>query len=59
MPGIRGAGLLLLIGALLAGLFAEDNIGEFSNMEAAGLMALGSSIHAAEGFGAPQFRMIP
>ncbi|HST93672.1 MAG TPA: TIGR02281 family clan AA aspartic protease, partial [Microvirga sp.] len=41
MPGIRGAGLLLLIGALLVGLFAEDSIGEFSAMEAAGLLALG------------------
>jgi aspartyl protease family protein len=41
MPGIRGAGLLLLIGALLVGLFAEESIGEFSAMEAAGLIALG------------------
>ena len=41
MPGIRGAGLLLLIGALLVGLFAEDPIGEFSAMEATGLLALG------------------
>ncbi|MBM6581418.1 TIGR02281 family clan AA aspartic protease [Microvirga sp. BT689] len=40
MPGIRGAGLLLLIGALLVGVFAEDPIGEFSAMEAAGLLAL-------------------
>jgi aspartyl protease family protein len=41
MPGIRGAGLLLLIGALLVGLFAEDAIGEFSPLETAGLLALG------------------
>ncbi len=41
MPGIRGAGLLLLIGALLVGLFADERIGEFSAVEAAGLMALG------------------
>jgi aspartyl protease family protein len=41
MPGIRGAGLLLLIGALLVGLFAEDPIGEFSPLEAAGLLGLG------------------
>src|SRR3712207_1588260 len=40
MPGIRGAGLLLLIGALLVGLLAEDAIGEFSALEAAGLLAL-------------------
>jgi aspartyl protease family protein len=40
MPGIRGAGLLLLIGALLAGLLAEDAVGEFSALEAAGLLAL-------------------
>jgi aspartyl protease family protein len=39
MPGIRGAGLLLLIAALLVGLFAEDAIGEFSPLEAAGLLA--------------------
>ncbi len=41
MPGIRGAGLLLLIGALLVGLFAEDAIGEFSALEAAGLLGVG------------------
>jgi aspartyl protease family protein len=41
MPGIRGAGLLLLIGALLVGVFAEDPIGEFSALEAAGLLGLG------------------
>jgi aspartyl protease family protein len=41
MPGIRGAGLLLLIGALLVGVFADDPIGEFSALEAAGLLGLG------------------
>ncbi len=41
MPGIRGAGLLLLIGALLVGLLAEDAIGEFSALEAAGLLGVG------------------
>ncbi|MBJ6125892.1 retropepsin-like aspartic protease family protein [Microvirga splendida] len=41
MPGIRGAGLILLIGAFLVGLFAEDTIGEFSPLEAAGLLAMG------------------
>lgn len=41
MPGIRGAGLFLLIGALLVGLLAEDSIGEFSALEAAGLLSLG------------------
>jgi aspartyl protease family protein len=41
MPGIRGAGLLLLIGALLVGLFAENAIGEFSPLETAGLLAIG------------------
>lgn len=41
MPGIRGAGLLLLIGALLVGVFAEDPIGELSTLEAAGLLGLG------------------
>jgi aspartyl protease family protein len=56
MPGIRGAGLLLLIGALLVGVFAEDPIGEFSAVEAAGLLALSglSLLMAAsivEGFG--------
>jgi len=41
MPGIRGAGLLLLIGALLVGVFAEDPIGEFSALEAGAFLALG------------------
>jgi aspartyl protease family protein len=41
MPGIRGAGLLLLIGALLVGLLAEDAIGEFSTLETAGLLGVG------------------
>jgi aspartyl protease family protein len=41
MPGIRGAGFLLLLAALLLGLFADDPIGEFSALEASGLLALG------------------
>ena len=41
MPGIRGAGFLVLLAALVVGLFAEDPIGEFSPMEAAGLLSLG------------------
>lgn len=41
MPGIRGAGLLLLLAALLVGLFADDPVGEFSALEAAGLLGLG------------------
>lgn len=41
MPGIRGAGLLLLLAALLVGLFADDPVGEFSALEASGLLALG------------------
>ncbi|WP_246205596.1 retropepsin-like aspartic protease family protein [Microvirga arsenatis] len=41
MPGIRGAGLLLLIGALLAGLFAEDPVGPLPALEAAGLLGFG------------------
>ena len=41
MPGIRGAGLLLLLAALLVGLFADDPIGEFSALEVAGLLSLG------------------
>ena len=41
MPGMRGAGLLLLIGALLVGVFTEDSVGEFSALEAAGLLGLG------------------
>ena len=41
MPGIRGAGLLLLLAALLVGLLVNDSIGELSAMEASGLLALG------------------
>ena len=40
-PGIRGAGLLALLAALLVGLFADDPVGEFSALEAAGLLGLG------------------
>jgi aspartyl protease family protein len=41
MPGIRGAGLLLLISALLVGALADAPIAEFSPLEAAGLLGLG------------------
>ncbi len=41
MPGIRGAGLLLLLAALLVGLFVNDSVGEFSALEASGLLAFG------------------
>ncbi|EIM25443.1 retropepsin-like aspartic protease family protein [Microvirga lotononidis] len=41
MPGIRGAGLLLLLAALLVGLFVNDSVGAFSALEASGLLALG------------------
>jgi aspartyl protease family protein len=41
MPGIRGAGFLLLIASLVMGLFADDSIGDFSALEASGLLALG------------------
>ncbi|MBA1158016.1 retropepsin-like aspartic protease family protein [Microvirga mediterraneensis] len=41
MPGIRGAGLLLLLAALLVGLFVSDSVGELSALEASGLLALG------------------
>lgn len=41
MPGIRGAGFLLLIASLVVGLFADDRIGRFSALEASGLLALG------------------
>ena len=56
MPGIRGAGGLLLIAALLIALLGDDNIADLSPIEAAGLMGLGaiSLILAAsivEGFG--------
>ena len=41
MPGSRGAGFLLLIASLVMGLFADDSIGDFSALEASGLLALG------------------
>ncbi len=41
MAGIRGAGGLLLIAALLVGLFAERNIADLSPFEAASMLALG------------------
>ena len=41
MPGIRGAGFLLLIASLVMGLFADGSIGDFSALEASGLLALG------------------
>jgi len=41
MPGIRGAGFLLLIASLVVGLFTDDSIGDFSALEASGLLALG------------------
>ncbi|WP_262298449.1 retropepsin-like aspartic protease family protein [Microvirga sesbaniae] len=41
MPGIRGAGILLLLAALLVGSFADDPVGELSALEAAGLLGLG------------------
>lgn len=43
MAGIRGAGGLLLIAALLVGLFAEQNVADLSPVEAAGLLALGGT----------------
>jgi aspartyl protease family protein len=56
MPGIRGAGGLFLIAALLIAMFANENIGDLSPLEAAGLLGFGgiSLILAAsiiEGFG--------
>jgi aspartyl protease family protein len=56
MPGIRGAGSLLLLAALLMSLLAEDNVGGLEPLEAAGLLGLGgaSLLMAAsivEGFG--------
>jgi len=41
MPGIRGVGLLLLMAALLVGLFVDDSVGELSSLETSGLLALG------------------
>ncbi|WP_414471662.1 TIGR02281 family clan AA aspartic protease [Microvirga sp. M2] len=56
MPGIRGAGGLLLIAALLVALFADNSIADLSPMEAAGLMGVGGislilSASIIEGFG--------
>jgi aspartyl protease family protein len=56
MPGIRGAGGLLLIAGFLLTMFAERNIADLSPFEAAALLGLGgaSLIMAAsivEGFG--------
>jgi len=56
MPGIRGAGSLLLIAALLVALFAEEPLGSFSAMEAAALLSLGGvalfmAASIVEGFG--------
>jgi aspartyl protease family protein len=56
MPGIRGAGTLLLIAGLVVALFAERNIADLSPLEAAALLGLGGAglIMAAsivEGFG--------
>lgn len=56
MPGIRGAGGLLLIAALLIAMFAEQDIADLSPIEAAGILGFGgiSLILAAsiiEGFG--------
>ncbi len=41
MPGIRGAGGLLLLAALLVGLFAEEPLADLSVPEAAALLGLG------------------
>ena len=41
MPGIRGAGGFLLIAALLIAMFAEQDIGAFTPLEAAGLLGFG------------------
>lgn len=43
MPGIRGAGGLLLIAGLMVALFAERNIADLSPMEAAALLGLGGA----------------
>ena len=54
--GIRGAGLILLMAALLVGLLADDPVGVFSALEASGLLALGGlclllAASIVEGFG--------
>lgn len=41
MPGIRGAGGLLLIAALIVAMFADQDIGEFTPLGAAGLLGFG------------------
>ncbi|KLK92689.1 hypothetical protein AA309_13520 [Microvirga vignae] len=41
MPGIRGTGGLLLMAALLIAMFAEQDIGAFTPLEAAGLLGFG------------------
>jgi aspartyl protease family protein len=41
MPGIRGAGGLFLIAALLIAMFAEQDIGAFTPLEVAGLLGFG------------------
>ncbi len=56
MPGIRGAGGLLVIAALALALFAERNIGDLSPLEAAALLGLGGACllmagSIVEGFG--------
>ncbi len=56
MPGIRGAGGLLLVAAMLIAMFTDQNIADLTPLEAAGILSLGgiSLILAAsiiEGFG--------
>lgn len=56
MPGIRGAGFLLLFAALMLAFFAERDIADLSPLEAAALLGLGGAclLMAAsivEGFG--------
>lgn len=56
MPGIRGAGGFLLVAALLIAMFADQDIGDLTPLEAAGILSFGgiSLILAAsiiEGFG--------
>lgn len=43
MPGIRGAGGLLLIAALVMALFADESVAGLSPLEAAALLALGGA----------------
>ncbi|WP_243367639.1 retropepsin-like aspartic protease family protein [Microvirga solisilvae] len=56
MPGIRGAGGLLLIAALLIAMFADQDIGDLTPVEAAGLLGFGGislflAASVVEGFG--------